>query len=118
MATDNLAALLGISEAEPGFACVRVAPEIEGVGSAAGTIAIPDGLVEVSWLKSAEMFQLDVSVPIGHHLQVRLPAAVSDELYVDGEPIPQDTQTLRTDSFVELAVLPGNRYLFEVRKRH
>jgi hypothetical protein len=107
--------LLGISEAEPGFACVRIAPTVADQSSVTGTRQLPIGPVSVSWLKSVDSFTLEAAVPIGVHLQVRLPAKLTDLLYIDGEPISEDTQTIRTDECVELAVLPGNSYRFEVR---
>jgi hypothetical protein len=111
----NLAVRLGVSELEPGYACIRVAPTVSGIGSESGIVDLPIGPVLVSSYIAADFFSLDVEVPIGIHLQVRLPAGRNDGLYVNGEPIAEDTQTVRTDDYVELAVLPGSRYHFEVR---
>jgi len=107
---------LGVSEAEPGFTCVRVAPDPGDIREAKGDVRIPDGVVSVSWVDSAVVFSLDVSVPVGVHLQVRLPASLEDLLFVDDEPIAEDSQAVRSEQFVELAVLPGSGYHFEVHK--
>jgi|GEM_PF-6672838 hypothetical protein len=111
-----LADALGISALEEGFACVRVAPVPGDRAEARGTIAIPTGKVVVEWHNADDRFTLEVSVPIGTHLQVALPAGMHDSLLVDGEPVASDSQIARTQSTVDLAVLPGTYYHFEVLK--
>jgi hypothetical protein len=109
--------LLGVSAAEPNFDCVRIAPDLALADTVSGSVTIPGGDVTVEWMNSTDRFRLIVSVPTGIHLQVRLPAAPTDELFIDDEPIAQDTQTVRTEQFVELAVLPGSRYGFDVIRK-
>jgi hypothetical protein len=111
----NSADLLGVSAAEPGFDCVRICPNLESGKDVVGTVPIPDGSVRVEWHSTDEGFSLFASVPVGKHLQVCLPARPTDLLFIDGEPIAIDTQTVRGESSVELAVLPGNDYHFTVR---
>jgi hypothetical protein len=109
-----LACRLGVSAIEPAFACVRIAPDPGITPAIDESLLLPIGLVSVAWHATLGHFVLDVAVPIGIHLQVCLPASPTDNLIVDGEPIPVDTQVLRSETHVELAVLPGNRYRFEV----
>jgi hypothetical protein len=114
--SEAVAVELGVSAAEPGYTCVRIAPVPEIEASRSGVVRSPMGDISVAWFDTRSKFVLKVDIPVGVHLQVRLPAAPSDGLFVDGEPIDVDTQTVRTDHWVELAVLPGNKYEFEVCK--
>jgi hypothetical protein len=104
----------GISPAESDYGCVRIAPPDDFVGVKLGVFSLPFGELKIQCRKDDQEFIMEVDVPIGTHVQVRLPAKFEDLLYIDGEPIPADTQTKRSNNFVELAVLPGSKYLFNV----
>jgi hypothetical protein len=113
---DLLTEYLGVSAGEPGFALVKVAPHPSGLAWAKGVVPIPSGDVVCSWRDTPERFTLDISTPVGIHLQATLPAGPNDTIIVDSEPLTEDAITNRTSSSVELCVMPGSGYRFEVLK--
>ncbi len=113
---DLLTEYLGVSSAEPGYALVKVAPHPSGLKWAKGTVPIPDGDIVCSWLDTPERFTLDITVPVGIHIRPILPAAPTDMLLCDGEPITEDAITRRTSAEAEVCVMPGSGYRFEVIK--
>jgi hypothetical protein len=105
---------LGVRGVDPGFELVEIAPQPVDLEWAKGIVPIPQGDVVISWIKGSSRFTLDVSVPAGVHIRPKLPAAPADRLYMDGEPISEDSIVRRTDREAELCVLPGVGYRFEV----
>jgi len=106
--------IVGIRAGEPGFTLVRVAPHPGEIDWAAGAIEIPAGTVKVSWRRSDNHFTLDVSIPLGVHLQPILPSRLTDRLFIDDEPVDEDSIIRRDDAEAELCVMPGVGYRFEV----
>jgi hypothetical protein len=71
---------LGVQPAEPGFARIRIAPQLSGLTWASGTVATPKGTVDVGWSLSEErMFRLSVHSPAGVPTLIVLPNGESRE---------------------------------------
>lgn len=111
---DLMTQVLGVEPDEPGFACVRLAPKPCDLKWAKGIVPIPAGDVVVNWQRNDERFMLNATIPTGIHVRPILPAKPSDRLVMDGEAIHEDSIVRRTENEVELAVLPGSGYRFEV----
>lgn len=116
LATDVDVAL-GVYEGEPGYTQVEIAPQgTSRFTWARGLLAIPQGEVSVSWSRSEHDFTVDVTAPVGVHIRPFLSASPTDQILIDGEPVPPDSVVLRSASMVELCVLPGATYRFTVRR--
>lgn len=74
---------LGVSPEEPGFACVRIAPEPCGLSWARGTVPTPMGDVRVSWSRDERSFELEAELP--HAMRGRLVLPVPAEEYAAPE---------------------------------
>ncbi|RCW43477.1 alpha-L-rhamnosidase C-terminal domain-containing protein [Paenibacillus prosopidis] len=67
------ASILGITPAEPGFATVKIEPQIGKLKWAKGSVPTAHGMVEVEWALNGNNFELLAKVPDGVTAQVKLP---------------------------------------------
>ena len=95
--------VLGVQPLEPGFATVRVAPQLCGLAWARGRVPTPHGAVAVGWSYDAvkKRFELSVDLPAGVPAVIELP--VSGKLVVAEGKVrkltaPKGTLRLRTSS--------------------
>ncbi len=67
--------VLGVQPLEPGFATVRVAPQLSGLKWARGRVPTPRGSVEVAWKHDSVLgcFELRVDLPAGTPAVIELP---------------------------------------------
>lgn len=65
--------VLGISPLEPGFRCIRVAPQLADLEWARGQYPTPQGPIGVEWTYSAERFELTVRLPSGCKAEIVCP---------------------------------------------
>ena len=79
------ARVLGVSPLSPGFARFRIAPHCCDLDWAHGEIPTPHGPISVSWKRSSQTFELEVSVPSGTTARLDLPSGFSSgSVEVDG----------------------------------
>ncbi|GBF77632.1 hypothetical protein PA598K_06189 [Paenibacillus sp. 598K] len=67
--------ILGVQSGGPGYSRIRIAPTPGPLKSAEGAVAIPQGVVLVSWQRTADdRFELSCEVPAGTEAEIRLPS--------------------------------------------
>lgn len=88
-------ALVGVRPTEPGWARIRVAPQLNrSIGRARARLQTIRGRVEVAWHLEGDRVRLDVDVPPGTECEVLLPGeAVSYERTM-GKAAPADRRQL------------------------
>jgi alpha-L-rhamnosidase len=65
--------VLGIQPAEPGYARVRIAPQLGNLEWAQGRVPTPLGIVSCSWKRSGDQLEIDVETPQGIAAEIHLP---------------------------------------------
>ena len=70
----------------PGYRTVRVAPvPVRGLRHASAAVDSAYGRVMTAWrLDDADMFHLDIELPVGSTAEVELPTTARSEVTVDG----------------------------------
>ncbi|WP_372798571.1 alpha-L-rhamnosidase C-terminal domain-containing protein, partial [Pontiella sp.] len=103
--------LLGVEAQQPGWATVRIRPNIGTLSFARGKVPTPRGPVSIHW-KNAEHFRMDVELPEGLAARVELPAfGNSTSLFREGARV----RAARVDGRFVLDVTGGGRTVLEVR---
>ena len=78
--------ILGVTPTAPGFTAVRIAPHPGDLTWARGTIATPQGNIEIAWQQSDTIFSLDVTLPETCQYEWEIPAGSANYRFtVNGE---------------------------------
>jgi hypothetical protein len=65
--------ILGVTPSEPGFAAIRIEPNLCGLEHAEGSVCTPHGPVEVAWRREGRTLSLKIAKPDGIPALVRVP---------------------------------------------
>lgn len=65
--------ILGVTPSEPGFAAIRIEPNLCGLAHAEGSVCTPHGPVEVAWRREGRTLSLTIAKPDGIPALVRVP---------------------------------------------
>jgi alpha-L-rhamnosidase len=77
----------GLRPGEPGFRTFEVDPQPVGdLDHASAATRTPYGKIETGWRETAAGFTLDVTVPVGSHALVHVPASSADAVTEGGRP--------------------------------
>lgn len=66
--------VLGVQPAKPGYAVVRIAPQLAGVTWARGDVPTPHGVVHCGWQIKGKAFALRLQLPDGIPAEIEIPA--------------------------------------------
>jgi hypothetical protein len=69
--------VLGIQPAAPGYARVRIAPQLGNLKWAQGRVPTPHGVVSCSWKRTSDQLEMHVETPKGIVAEIHLPPGVS-----------------------------------------
>jgi hypothetical protein len=95
--------VLGVQPLEPGYAKVRIAPQIGTLKWVRGRVPTPRGVIECSWKREGKTFELAVDIPVGSSMQIELPVKGNVKI-VEGDANSAGTQVTSPGPRVKLSV--------------
>ncbi len=111
--------LLGVRPSAPGFAAAQIAPAIDELAWARGTVPTPRGPLSVSWTRAAGAsgpVDLEVTVPPNAGATVHIPVTASDRITESGAPVSRRRHIRLLEQSATEAVLSVGAGSYRIRR--